>query len=269
MPFRSLLKHLQRPRAAESELVKKFQPLSFCNDDGQTLKYRLFTPPGCERTPTLALPSALDRPPPPEHAPSFPLVVCLHGAGGAGSDNLKQLSGGSGIPASALVAEENQSRHPALVLAPQCPRGQTWLSLSEQPSPVAWLLLLALLDLQRRFSIDRHRIYLIGLSMGGHGVWDLASRFPAYFAAAVPMCAAADPSRAASLASLPIWCFHGAADPTVSVEHSRRMMEALRQAGGQPKYTEFARVGHDCARYAFKNPDLLPWLFGQTRRRLC
>jgi len=103
--------------------------------------------------------------------------------------------------------------------------------------------------------------------MGGFSVWDLLCRQPTDFAAAIAICGGADSSQASRVAHLPIWLFHGAQDQVVSVERSRQMVEALGQAGHRPRYTEYAAVGHDSWLQAFSDPELLPWLFAQTKRR--
>jgi len=133
------------------------------------------------------------------------------------------------------------------------------------PSESIRLSLAALSKLQKEFSIDPDRLYVIGLSMGGHGLWSLVSRHPDMFAAAIPICSAGDTSQAPKLIHLPIWCFHGDADPLVPVENARQMMAALKKAGGHPKYTEYPGVGHNSYVNAFKEPELLPWLFSQKR----
>jgi predicted peptidase len=127
-------------------------------------------------------------------------------------------------------------------------------------------LTLKLLErLCEEFSIDKGRWYIMGLSMGGFGAWDAIARCPELFAAAAPMCSGGDEQLASRLVNLPIWCFHGAKDPIVKVENSRRMIEAIRRAGGNPKYTEYPDAGHDCWTPASREPDLLPWLFAQRR----
>ena len=83
------------------------------------------------------------------------------------------------------------------------------------------------------------------------------------FAAVVPICGSGDPGTAGRLTLVPIWCFHGASDPLIGVEHARRMVAAVRKAGGKPRYTEYPGVGHDSYRKAFQEPELLPWLFRQ------
>jgi dienelactone hydrolase len=81
--------------------------------------------------------------------------------------------------------------------------------------------------------------------VGGYGTWDLVSRRPELFAAAIPVSGGGDPAQAAKLAKLPIWAFHGDADPLVPVERARDMIAAIKKAGGEPKYTEYKGVGHD------------------------
>jgi predicted peptidase len=127
------------------------------------------------------------------------------------------------------------------------------------------LTLAAIESLRREFNIDAARLYIVGVSMGGHGVWEAVIKYPQTFAAAVPICAAGDPSKASQICRLPVWCFHGAADTIVKVDFARQMIAALRQAGGNPKYTEYPGVGHDSYRRAFQEAELLPWLFAQRR----
>jgi predicted peptidase len=228
-------------------LLARFEAKVFKDATGHALRYRLFKPADYDaRT-------------------NYPLVLFLHGAAGIGDDNARQFNGGNAVPARALTDEQAQAKFPCFVLAPQCSRPNTWASLGEQPSEIIRLTLSAIDSLKREFSIDSRRVYLVGVSMGGHGVWDVVTRFPRSFAAAVPICAAGEPAKAARIASLPVWCFHGAADTTVSVEYARKMIVALRGAGGHPKYTEYPGVGHDSYRNAFKEPELLPWIFAQKR----
>ena len=194
---------------------------------------------------------------------NFPLVLFLHGAAGLGSDNQRQFNGGNEVPPLALTAEDAQRRFPCFVLAPQCPRGESWSGDSREPARVTRLTLAAVESLRREFPLDARRFYLVGVSMGGNGVWDVAARFPDRFAAVVPICGSGNPAAASRLSRLPIWCFHGAADPLIPVDYARRMIAALRKAGGNPRYTEYPGVGHDSYRNAFKEPELLPWLFQQ------
>ena len=111
--------------------------------------------------------------------------------------------------------------------------------------------------------IDANRLYLTGVGMGGSGVWDLMSRKPELFAAAVPISAAADYETAESIRNLPTWVFHGGADG--NVQKTRNMIAALANAGGQPLYTEYSGVGWECWERAYSDPKLADWLFLQKR----
>jgi predicted peptidase len=116
-----------------------------------------------------------------------------------------------------------------------------------------------------REQVDPDRIYLTGLSMGGYGAWDLATRMPDRFAAMLPVCGGGDERTAARVAALPIWCFHGDADTAVPVERSRSMIAAVQAAGGRPIYSELAGVGHDSWTPAYRDEFVLDWLFSQRR----
>lgn len=226
-------------------LLRRFEARTF-TASGHTLRYRLAQPLGYDaRT-------------------NYPLVLFLHGAAGLGDDNIRQFNGGNEVVPRALTMDDAQRKFPCFVLAPQCPRGSSWTGFGA-PSPMIRATLAALESLKQEFRVNSRRIYVVGVSMGGGGVWDTITRFPTTFAAAVPICGVGDTSIASKVVGLPIWCFHGADDHTVPVEYARKMIAALRKAGGNPRYTEYPGVGHDSYRNAFKEPDLLPWLFAQQR----
>jgi predicted peptidase len=81
----------------------------------------------------------------------------------------------------------------------------------------------------------------------------------------VPVCGGGDEKQAAKLVKIPIWAFHGAKDKVVKVSRSRNMIEAIKSAGGRPKYTEYKTVFHNSWDSAYNEPDLLPWLFSQSK----
>lgn len=189
-----------------------------------------------------------------------PLVVFLHGAGGAGENNRSQLRRGSGFALSQLL----KSPEPAYLLAPQCPASAAWWSREERPTRQAQLLLELIDELSARLAIDQQRLYLIGVSMGGHGVWDLGWRYPGRWAALVPICGAVPPTRLHFLAGTPIWCLHGELDRDVPVELSRQAVQGLKELGAPVRYTELLGVGHNCTREALEQ-NFLPWVFQQRR----
>ena len=128
---------------------------------------------------------------------------------------------------------------------------------------------LAILDeVVKRNPIDKQRVYVTGISLGGRGTWDIAQRMPDKFAAVAPICNGGYEKYAARLVGVPVWAWHGDADDVIPVERSRGMIAAIEKAGGKPKYTELKGVGHDSWTAAYTGPDnLLPWMFEQVKPR--
>jgi predicted peptidase len=127
-------------------------------------------------------------------------------------------------------------------------------------------LVLEILDqLQRDYSVDAGRLYVMGISLGGFGTWDIITRRPDMFAAAVPICGGGNAAKASAITKTAIWAFHGDQDELVNVNESRAMITALRNARLNPRYTEYKGLGHNVWERAFAEKDLLPWLFAQKR----
>ena len=101
--------------------------------------------------------------------------------------------------------------------------------------------------------------------MGGFATWELLQREGAKFAAAVPVCGGADLDYAPKLTHIPIWVFHGDADNTVPVTRSRDIVKSITEAGGHPKYTELAGVGHGAWVNTYNDPKVWQWLFAQRK----
>jgi predicted peptidase len=138
--------------------------------------------------------------------------------------------------------------------------------IAKEPSAMLDMAMKVLDRSLKEFPIDKSRVYLTGLSMGGYGSWELAMRRPHLFAALAPICGGADESQAAKLKDVPIWTAHGDADTVVPVERSRRMVQAVKAAGGNVQYLEYPKVGHNSWTPAYTDPDgLLPWMFKQQR----
>ena len=119
--------------------------------------------------------------------------------------------------------------------------------------------------IQEKNPVDLDRVYITGISMGGFATWEALIRHPENFAAAIPVCGGGDVSFADRIKHIPVWAFHGAEDPVVPVVCSRSMIENLTKAGGDPRYTEYPRVGHNSWDRAFDEPELLSWLFSKSR----
>ena len=225
----------------------------FTNAAGDTLPYRILKPAGYNS------------------GEKFPLVLCLHGAGGRGTDNQSK-----GVQAfTTLSAPAVQAQYPAFLLTPQCPADAKWVDtpweagsypLGNVPVSAPMKLVLEILDaVQKEFNIDSARIYVTGQSMGGYGTWNIIQHRPEIFAAAIPVCGGGDPSQAEKIAGIPIWAFHGGKDTTVPPSASRDMVEALKIAGGNIKYTEYPDVAHASWVNAWKEPNILSWLFSQKK----
>jgi dienelactone hydrolase len=179
----------------------------------------------------------------------WPLILTLHGRGESGDDI--GLVRAQGLPRRV----EAEGRLPFVIVAPQSP-GWGWDVVA----------LSALLDeVLGRYRIDADRVYLVGNSMGGTGTWAMAASSPWRFAAIAPICGGADPVLAARLRNLPTWAFHGADDPIVPPEQSKRMIAALKDAGGDARLTLYPGVGHDAWTRTFADPQFYEWLARHRR----
>lgn len=248
------------PRAAVT--VDAMSAHTFDAGGGHTLPYRLFVP-------------AVTAAAPAQPARKLPLVLFLHGAGGRGTDNRKQITD---QPASLVfIQPDNQARWPVFMVAPQCPPDQQWVAMSwgepsgrgKRPDAPTWPLAAAVALVDRLLAthpdIDPNRVFVTGFSMGGYGTFDAAARWPAKWKAAVPICGGYDETKVAALAGLPLWAFHAEDDATIPVTRTRVLIEALRARGGRPRYTEYpaaAKHGHFSWLPAYADPQLLPWMFG-------
>ena len=202
---------------------------------------------------------------------AYPLVLFLHGRDGSGADNRAQLEY---LP-QWMAHDERRRKYPCYLIAPQCRCDRLWVETPrafdrraprQAPGPQMQVVIDILEQVIRDFPIDESRLYLTGLSMGGFGCWDLGTRLAERWAAVAPICGGGDALYADRLAGVPVWAWHGEADDIVPVRKSRRMIEAIRAAGGEGKYTELAGVGHDSWTPAYTDPEgLLPWMFAQRR----
>lgn len=211
----------------------------------------------------------------PEGPGKLPLVIFLHGSGGLGDDNQKQLAFGNIFGTRVWLLPENQKRFPCYVIAPQTDRGWAKYDLTQEENGKAKVLpglgdgnrlALEIIDsLLHEFPIDDHRIYVMGQSMGGAGTWNILAGRPHFFAAAVICCGSVSTEKGAESLNTPLWAFQGNSDQTVPVSLSRARIATRRKAGGHPLYTEYAGVDHNVWEWAFTEPELVKWLFAQQR----
>lgn len=208
----------------------------------------------------------------------YPLVIFLHGAGERGDDNQKQLVHGSKL----FLNPENQKSFPAIVVFPQCPKEDYWANVEQQRDEngkrhfnfqnggtptTAMAGVLSLVDsLAKLTFVNTSKIYAMGLSMGGMGTFELVSRRPGTFAAAVPICGGDNPKSAKKYAKkVPFWVFHGQKDDIVIPAHSEAMVEAIKKYGGEVKFTLYPNANHNSWDPTFAEPQLLPWLFSNSK----
>jgi predicted peptidase len=236
------------PPSSQEAQTNAFNERLFVNARHERMPYLLFVPKDYDRL------------------KKYPLVLWLHGGGSRG-DDLKQLNVyGDQSGLGYFARADNQSKYPSFIVAPQCPLNKLWGDPdSVQPTAEMRLVLEILEKVQADYSVDSRRLYATGISLGGFGTWDVIARRPEMFAAAVPICGGGNPAKAPLMAKTPIWAFHGEQDELVNVSQSRRMIAAIRNAGGEPRYTEYKGVGHNSWERAFAEPKLLPWLFAQRR----
>jgi predicted peptidase len=228
------------------------QPLTFAATDGKTLPYLLLKPKNFDP------------------AKKYPLVMFYHGAGERGDDNKSQWKNGIEV----FQTPENRTKFPCFIVAPQCPKDKQWVNVpwgddSEvqpaEPSDELKLSLEVLESVRKEFPIDSSRLYVMGLSMGGYATWDVITRYPDLFAAAVPICGGGDEKMAAKIKDLPIWAFHGAKDPTVPIARSEEMVKALKDLGADVKFTVYPEAKHDSWTETYDNPELFSWFLAHKR----
>lgn len=191
----------------------------------------------------------------------LPVIVFLHGIRERGSGGFLPTTGALGK----LVLHYFE-RSPAIVLLPQCRHGSYW------SDPVMDKMVMQAIEQSLgEFGADRNRVYLVGVSMGGYGVWHFGSEHPGKFAALVSICGGSPLVTGERFSPIvqkvgktPVWVFHGAEDKIVPVSESRQMVQALNANQGNVKYSEYAGVGHDVWLKVLAEKKLMPWLLAQT-----
>lgn len=179
----------------------------------------------------------------------FPLVLFLHGAGERGTDLEKVKT--HGLPK--LINEGKE--FPFIVVSPQCSEDKVWSTD----------ILSALLDeIETNYLVDKNRIYVTGLSMGGNGTWSLAIAQPKRFAAIAPVCGWNMPSDACRLKDMAIWVFHGAKDNVIPIESSEFMVERLKSCGSDVKFTIYPEANHNSWTETYNNEELYKWFLEQS-----
>ena len=184
---------------------------------------------------------------------SWPLVLFLHGAGERGDDLNRVRQWGP----PKLVEEGKQ--FPFILVSPQCPEKEWWSS--DFQATVLGGLLDAVIAKHR---VDKDRVYVTGLSMGGYGAWRLAADYPERIAAIVPICGGGEPESAPRMKDVPVWAFHGTEDQVVKPEESEAMVNALNTCGGDARITLYPETHHNAWTATYANPEVYKWLLSHT-----
>ena len=223
----SITAHAESPATEEN--------LDVAPSANHQLKYLQYLPEGYQAEP--------DR--------KWPLLVFLHGAGERG-DNLDAVK----IHGPPKLAEAGK-KIPFIVIAPQCPKDSWW----------PWQPVMPLIEqLEKDLRVDSERIYLTGLSMGGYGTWNLATRYPEKFAAVAPICGGGVPYLAKRIPNLPVWAFHGGKDTVVPPVESQRMIDALKKNGNAHTWLSiYPEAGHNSWTEAYDTEALWQWMLDQQR----
>lgn len=215
-------------RAEEQIRIQKSQ-------GGKALKYLLYLPEGFDDSNTT----------------NYPLVLFLHG-GGEGGDDIQKVKK-NGPPK--LI--QGGTQFPFILVAPQNPsETQFW---DDQQ------LIQLLNEVQAELPVDERRIYLTGLSRGAFGAWRLAIQNPNRFAALVPICGGAPLPYIKRIKHVPTWVFHGAKDPVIPISESQRLVDALKSAGSEVKFTIYPEAKHDAWTETYSNPKVIQWMLQQRR----
>jgi predicted peptidase len=191
----------------------------------------------------------------------YPVILFLHGAGETKSDKNK---GKGKMPVEVGIGPAIKEQEKTFPFITVIPRAENF---GWQANGANAKRALAMLDeVMKEYKTDPKRVYLTGLSMGGMGTWSIAMAHPERWAAIVPICGRGDVKSAEKIKDIPCWCFHGDADNAVPVAGSRDMIEAIKKAGGNPKYTEYPKVGHNSWDMAYGTKELWTWLLEQKKK---
>lgn len=187
---------------------------------------------------------------------SLPMIVFLHGAGERGTDvSMIRIYG---VP---KLLEKGLSVR-AVMLAPQLPSEDfVWNGVVDD-------LMQLIHETAEKYSVDKNRISLTGVSMGGYGTWETGMKYPSEFSALGPICGGGMSWRAAAIKDIPIRAYHGDADDVVPMENTLMMVDSVRRCGNNQVDCVILRgVGHDSWTFAYEHTDLVEWLISQERKK--
>jgi len=191
----------------------------------------------------------------------WPLIFYLHGASGRGTDGRAPLIVGMG-PA----VKHRAATLPFLVVFPQCENLRSRLLGGWHEEPRELERALKILEtVESDYSVDRGHEVLVGTSMGGFGVWDLASRTPQRWKAVIPISGGGRDDMIPALTKVPVWAFHAMDDTLVPPAESTRLVEGIRDAGGRAFVSLLPRGGHNISRSVLARDEVFDWMLHPER----
>jgi len=240
---------------APVDMDRDFSKERLVYDDGYVLPYRLYIPKNYDC------------------GVLYPVMLFMHGAGERGCDNEEQIK----VALPHVFDDPSSPAYNSIIIAPQCPENKQWVytpwekgcySTADVTESRELQAVMEILEyIMMEYNVDKSRIYVTGLSMGGFASWDLMARHSSVFAAGMPVCGGGDPSAAKRLAEIPIRTFHGFLDPVVPVEGTREMYAAIKAQGkGRIRYTELENGDHGIWDYVYSNANNINWLFSNVKR---
>jgi len=184
----------------------------------------------------------------------YPLVFYLHGGSQKGN-NLEKLKI-YGLP----YLVDQGKEFDFIMVAPQCPEGKYW-------STENWFDSLYN-EVTSNYRIDKSRVYVTGISMGGYGTYITALDHPEKIAAIVPLCGGIndnDTTRICTLKDIPILTYHGTADDEISIQETERIAESLKKCNGNIIFHRLTGKGHGIQYLYETEPWIYEWLLMQRK----
>jgi predicted esterase len=183
-------------------------------------------------------------------AKKWPLILSLHASRGQGRDLTKMTK--RLPPADEAIRRD----FPFVVVSPQCP--------DEYDAWPSDLLADLIDDIVQKYDVDARRVYITGFSLGGRGCWSFACDYPERVAAVVPVAGTYDhPERIRRIKNVPVWAFHGDRDGVVTFADTKKMVEDLKAAGGNVRFTVYEGAGHGISGRVYRTKELYDWLLRQ------
>ena len=217
------------------------RPVTYSEAKYGKLVYGLFVPENYDRSKT------------------YPVVVYLHGFG---NNEYVYLD---------WYKREIQSKTPCFVFSPRTPTiWGDWSGWNNNKLSEPMVAVIHVLDsLTSVYSIDKNRLYVYGISMGGEGVFDLLHKLPGKFAAAMSVCGGGQVSWAENISKTPLWMFHGSADDVNPPDLTERVYNEMVKIGAKKmRYTNYRGFGHDIWDIAAAEPAWFEWMFAHSLNNL-